>query len=175
MGPTEVRCNTCLHILKTQNSNTTNLWGHLRAKHHKIHAQLEERQDKKIEEFRKKRPKEDAGEGSSKKRVVFMKDCFECHTKYEDSHKKQKKFDQAIMRFIIKDLQPFFSVVEGEGCNELIAVADPKLKVKHRTTFSRDKLPQLFEDFEKGLQAVLQVKKPLLLKLKNNMFLGIFG
>ncbi len=158
VGPSEVCCNTCLHILKTKNSNTTNLWGHVRAKHHEIYAQLEKRQYKKIEESRKKRPKEDAEEGSSKKRVVSIKDCFERHTKYEDSHEKQKKFNQAIMRFI-KNLQPF-SVVEGEGFNKLIAVADPKLKVKHCMTFSRDKLPQLFEEFEKRLQAVLQVKKP---------------
>ncbi len=119
-----------------------------------MHAQLEEGQNKKIEESRKKRPKEDAEEGSSKKRVVSIKDCFECHTKYEYSYEKQKKFDQAIIRLIIKDLQPF-AVVEGEGFNKLIAVADPKLKVKHCMTFSRDKQPQFFEEFEKRLQAVL--------------------
>ncbi len=106
-----------------------------------MHAQLEEKQKKKAEE--------DAAKGSSMQRAVSIKDCFEHHTKYEDSHEQQKKFDQTTMRFIIKDLQPS-SVVQGEGFKELIAVAGPTVMVKHHMTFSRVKLPHSLKSLRRG-------------------------
>jgi hypothetical protein len=48
------------------------------------------------------------------------------------------------MKFIIKDMRPL-ATVEGSGFKKLIASVDPRLTVKHRSTYTREKLPVIYE------------------------------
>ena len=67
--------------------------------------------------------------------------------KFKDSDPQQRKFDNAVLDFIIEDLRPF-NAVSGTGFKKLISVANPRLTVKDRITYAR-KLPQRLEEVQR--------------------------
>lgn len=56
--------------------------------------------------------------------------------RYPKSHEKQKRFEDALLDFIIMDSMPF-STVHGVGFNNLITTVDHKLAVPSPRTLGR--------------------------------------
>ncbi len=157
-GPTGAKFKACFNSVKKKHSNTMNLWGHLNLKNFNYFKKLEQeqREERKKKTGLKRCSSQDGNEGHTRTRLITIEDCSSGQTQYDNSHVKQKKFDQAVMNFFIKDLQSFL-VVEGSGLREMIQVADPRLLVKHRTTFLRKKLPLLYKKVKERLYAALEV------------------
>jgi hypothetical protein len=113
------------------------------------------------------RPSGDVEPGETPEKVPrsqTLQDCIFRNQKYAASDPKQRQFDKAVIQFIVQDMRPF-SVVEGKGFERLIHVADPRLTVKHRTTYSREKLPRLYEENQQKFIKVLEKHKESLLSV----------
>lgn len=139
------KCKTCLSIVKRKLGNTSNLWSHLKNNHRNLLKDLQQR-------------KGQIQAKSNNTRQPAITSCFATTSKYASCDDKQVAFDKAIMNFIVKDLRPF-SVVSGHGFKEMIEVANPRLVVKDRTTFSRQKLPQLLEEMQEKVKEHLHSDK----------------
>jgi zinc finger BED domain-containing protein 1 (E3 SUMO-protein ligase ZBED1) len=119
-----VFCLLCQQDLSYRENSTGDLVSHLRQKNH--------------EELRKKCDSE-----ASAKQSSFMTE-WKSQFKQLSSTKKEE-YDQAILRFIISDLQPF-SMVEGEGFKCLMKVFEPRYTLPSRTTISSSWLPRLVHE-----------------------------
>ena len=68
---------------------------------------------------------------------------------YPNTAPKQARFDKAVTYWLAVDNHSFRSV-EGAGFEKLVHTLDPRVTIKTRTTYSRDKLESLYDEV-KGL------------------------
>eukprot|EP01028_Stygiella_incarcerata_P009386 TRINITY_DN4431_c0_g1_i3.p1 TRINITY_DN4431_c0_g1~~TRINITY_DN4431_c0_g1_i3.p1 ORF type:complete len:746 (+),score=206.91 TRINITY_DN4431_c0_g1_i3:1197-3434(+) len=119
-----VFCLLCHQELSYRENTTGDFIAHLRQKNH--------------EGLRKKCESE-----ASAKQSSFMSEWKSQFTKLSSTKKEQ--YDQALLRFIILDLQPF-SVVEDEGFKRLMKIFEPRYTLPSRTTLSSSWLPKLVHE-----------------------------
>ena len=73
---------------------------------------------------------------------------------YDNLSSKQVKFDRAVSYWLAIDNHAFASV-EGRGFKALINHLDPRMTVKTRTTYSREKLESLYQEVKALVDAEL--------------------
>ena len=80
-------------------------------------------------------------------------------TKYSSTSSKQKTIDEAVLKMIVKDMQPI-SVVEDEGFQSLLHVLDPRYELPSRKSIMR-MLPNAYdkkvEEIKKEISQVSHV------------------
>ena len=145
------KCNECPnHTVRTPSYATSGLKTHLDKNHHDLYLKLlaedetKKRQaEETAEEFaqanssKAKRPKSQATEPPT--------NLFNNYIKYNLQDPKQLKWDLEIMTLLALENLPF-SFVETPGFKRLITFADPKVNIKSATTFSKRKLPLLYDN-----------------------------
>ena len=131
------KCKACSKKLLTKSSNTKGLWVHLKAIHHLDNIEIEKlvnaqkiQKSNENESIRKETYNNNEAQPTLKQ--MFVK-----KEKYESTHSKQKKFDSLIVDYLTEGNFPAFSSVETEGFQNLFELADSKLTVKSRFTYSR--------------------------------------
>lgn len=142
------RCNLCLKTLKTS-GNTTNLTGHLRAKHKDEFAKetIEPREEPpaavpstssaSLGTEISRRPQTSAiiqdQDATKMKLQKTVKESFLNITSFKHGGDMHSRVSQAILYMICKDSQPI-SVVEDEGFQNLLKVTAPLYSIPSRKT-----------------------------------------
>lgn len=150
-------CNICLKFLKTS-GNTTNLTGHLKAKHGDIYSEYFESSMKPKAKSKPHNPDAAAPaipstsltEGEHKEEAVSsysavvdppiprfhqktLKDSFTNVISFKDGGDMHSRVSQAILYMICRDSQPI-SIIEDEGFKHLLKVTAPLYTVPSRRT-----------------------------------------
>ena len=143
-------CTVCGETLKHSN-NTSNLFKHLKCKHFQVYEQVEEeRKEEEAASSRAKRP--------ATRQQLTMESTFTRSSPYPHSSVRWKEATDAVVRMIVKDMQPL-SVVENEGFRRLMQVMDPRYQLPSRSTITRSLLPQKYEALKQTVKVELtQVK-----------------
>ncbi|XP_065662997.1 E3 SUMO-protein ligase ZBED1-like [Hydra vulgaris] len=134
------KCKACKKSLKTKDGNTSGLHRHLEKKHSQDYVEYSEKTDDSLLPPPKK-----------KKRI--MVEMLETKSKYDKDNSIQKQFDSAMLDYFCTDLASF-SAVEGRGFKKLFDIANPKLSVHHRTTYSR-KLSIRSREVQAGKKSII--------------------
>ncbi|XP_038155642.1 E3 SUMO-protein ligase ZBED1-like [Cyprinodon tularosa] len=143
-----VLCKVCRQPVTTKDSNTTNLFHHLKHKH-------------KPEYEASQKMRCDAAEASTK--TSFKKptstqtklaDAFSHSTPYDSQSKRWKELTEAVAFCLAKDMLPLQSV-EKEGFRRMVHKMDTRYKMPSRKYFSKTALPKMYDECRDGLQAKL--------------------
>ncbi len=70
--------------------------------------------------------------------------------KYDEDDGRQRKFDSALVDFIVKDLHPF-SVISGSGFQTLMESVDSRLNIKDKRAFAEHEVDRIFLDKKDNL------------------------
>lgn len=95
------------------------------------------------------------------KRNASITSMLQGQSKLKDTDPLQRKFDDAVLDFIVEDLRPF-NAVSGSGFKKLISVANPRLTVKDRRTYAK-KLPKRLEEVQQRVAENVAVNKGAML------------
>jgi hypothetical protein len=79
---------------------------------------------------------------------------FDMYKPYTKSSKRQQALDFQITMFLVRGNHPF-NIVGEQYFKDFIQYLDPRATVKHRTVYSKRKLPLLYENFKRELDAVV--------------------
>ena len=90
---------------------------------------------------------------------TFSNIFFSTYTKYKTYDSKQLRWDLEIIKFIARNNLPF-NIVNTQATKDLFKFADPKLTLKSATTFSRFKLPLLYENVKFAVDKILSEELP---------------
>ena len=149
------KCKECSKKILTKNHNTKGLWKHLQSIHPIDHFNLEKnaaelriKKSNEIETIRK-----ETFRNNNVSKQPTLKAVIEANSKYDSSHPKQQKFDDAIVEYLTDGNFPAFSSVETQGFKKLFDVADSKLTVKSRHTYAR----KVDEKHKSVLKDVLEI------------------
>ena len=82
-----------------------------------------------------------------------MVEMLETKSKYDKDNSIQKQFDSAMLDYFCTNLASF-SAVEGRGFKKLFDIANPKLSLHHRTTYSR-KLSIWSREVQAGMKSII--------------------
>ena len=115
-------CNICGKKVKRKQGSTTGLWCHLQKDHENVHADLI--QNKPTE----------------KRALTF----------YNRNSPEWKKITKAIAEMIVLDMEPY-SLVEHKGFRNLMKIVALRYQIPHRTTFSRNIIPSMYEEEKQKL------------------------
>ena len=99
-----------------------------------------------------------------------MVEMLETKSKYDKDISIQKQFDSAMLDYFCTDLASF-SAVEGRGFKKLFDIANPKLSLHHRTTYSR-KLSIRSREVQAGMKSIIT---EITQNLKSAAFFLTFG
>lgn len=131
-GSQEAICNHCGSKIKTK-GNTSNLIHHLQSMH-----------------------KNYANKPISKPALPTNLDNYLNKVKcYENGSARKNAIDEAIMRMIAIDIQPF-SVLEDKGFCELVHLLDPRYKIPSKKFFRNVLLENKYDDMKSLLKSMLQ-------------------
>ena len=133
-------CKACIKSLKTKDGNTSGLHRHLEKKHSQDYVEYSEKTD-------------DSLLPPAKKKQRTMVEMLEIKSKYDKENSIQKQFDSAMLDYFCTDLASF-SAVEGRGFKKLFDIANPKLSLHHRTTYSR-KLSIRSREVQAGMKSII--------------------
>ena len=102
-------------------SNTTNLFTHLQDNHPEIYTELAATKWKQT---------------NQPTLVQVIKRC----KKYESTSKQAKELNHAVVYFIAKDSQPFYTV-EKKGFKKMVSIFDPKYSLPLQNYFAEKQIP----------------------------------
>lgn len=108
----ELVCNLCSKGILAKRSNTTNLFSHLKEHHPDIYVEIS--------------PSTSSARPKSKQPSIT--ECLSRNKPYDASSKRAKDITYAIMVYLTKDMQPFYTV-EREAFRQLLQVLDPKYQL----------------------------------------------
>ena len=133
-------CKKCLKTFQTKSGNTSSLRKHLQSMHKEQFVKIVE--DEKVRKEKSEEAKNEkrdnsvgADQGTSKMKQPRL-DFSDRSEKYPNTSEKQKKFDHAIVDFLADTFIPF-NVTGQDSFKKLFNIADKRLAVKDRTTYSR--------------------------------------
>ena len=161
------KCNTCQKLIKAPGGTTSGLRKHLKT-HPKLNKLLEDAdkekaKQKELEVRKRKQVEKDDLDVElecqpSQKKQTTLAGFIQTKTKYDIHSEEQKKFDDKIVEYIIKDL-PSFSSINNEGFLELMNYAAPKFTVKDRKTYAR-KIEHKYENIMQQVNDIISKCKP---------------
>ena len=172
-GKDTSKCNRCDHPCKLPQASTTSMRYHLKSKHHQLFLELTQaetssRKEKRqaVEEIQHAEAQANAAGCPTPKRArrnLFLdgEDSNESagampkYTTYTSGDRRQLQFDMWTTEYLVEASLPF-SHVESKAFRKFILRLNPKVTVKAATTFSRTKLPKLFETMQKELDCKLE-------------------
>ena len=131
VGDDNAKCNTCGKVLVSRDGNISGLWRHLNFNHKEKYNEFEKKK-KELEESRKtKRPAQggDAGPAPKKAKEDFFKNPSDMDRDLD------RRFHEALISHMAETCTPFHQY--GESFQQLISVANKRIKVKSRFTLSR--------------------------------------
>ena len=131
VGDDNAKCNTCGKVLVSRDGNKSGLWRHLNFNHKEKYNEFEKKK-KELEESRKtKRPAQggDAGPAPKKAKEDFFKNPSDMDRDLD------RRFHEALISHMAETCTPFHQY--GESFQQLISVANKRIKVKSRFTLSR--------------------------------------
>jgi len=172
-GKDSSKCNRCDHPCNLPDSSTSSMRYHLKAKHPQLFLELTKLEASKRKDKRK--AEEDiqvaeaqataAGQSNPKKarRSLFLdgEDSNESagampkYTQYSTGDRRQLQFDMWTTEYLVEASLPF-SHVESKAFRKFVLRLNPKVTVKAATTFSRSKLPKLYETMKYELDCKLE-------------------
>lgn len=145
-------CKYCNTTFKIVTGSTTSMIRHLQKKHSKIAAEFNK------EQSRRKAEKV----GKMKKHVdkltshqLTLQESFGGETKWSSDNPKSITLTKKIGIWMAKSLHPY-SLVEEEGLKDVLNEAVPKYTIPSRTTFSRNVIPQLYDEKRQQIMHELQ-------------------
>ena len=130
-GDDNAKCNTCGKVLVSRDGNISGLWRHLNFNHKEKYNEFEKKK-KELEESRKtKRPAQggDAGPAPKKAKEDFFKNPSDMDRDLD------RRLHEALISHMAETCTPFHQY--GESFQQLISVANKRIKVKSRFTLSR--------------------------------------
>jgi adenylate kinase len=128
-GLKKAKCNTCGKHLSNTGGNTKSMNVHLKAMHKKLNDKYESDKEKFEATRVKKRPaEENKGEPEKKQQKLSFEPT-------GIDPKLQNDFDEAVIDFASEN-KISFNALGSESFKKMIRVANKKIKVKHRTTYS---------------------------------------
>ncbi|XP_013860010.1 zinc finger BED domain-containing protein 1, partial [Austrofundulus limnaeus] len=144
-----VLCKVCRQTVTSKDSNTTNLFHHLKHKH-------------KPEYEASQKMRYDAAEAlaltsKAKKPTTTqtkLADAFVHSTPYDSQSKRWKALTEAVAFCLAKDMLPL-RTVEKDGFRRMIHKMDARYKLPSRKYFSNTALPKMYEECRDGLQTKL--------------------
>ena len=154
------KCKACKKPLKTKDGNTSGLHCYLEKKHSQDYVEYSEKTDGSLLP-------------PPKKKQRTMVEMLETKSKYDKDNSIQKQFDTAMLDYFCTDLASF-SAVEGSGFKKLFDIANPKLSLHHRTTYSI-KLSIRSREVQAGMKSIItEILTFGLLELRTATSLGLF-
>ena len=84
-----------------------------------------------------------------------LTDIATCSTKFERNHPRQKAVTDAIVKMIVKDIQPVYTV-ERKGFRELLAMLEPRYTMVSRQCLQQSLLPSYFTKVEEAIGHALE-------------------
>ena len=121
----------CRKHVPSPDSNTTNLFYHLRKNHEKQHG----------ESLRMKSTKA----SSAQNKPQTVQEAFARGTPYDKDSRRWKEITAAIAIYTCKDMAPIYTV-EKQGFRELVRTLDPRYTMQSRKYFTRIQLPHLYQE-----------------------------
>lgn len=134
---TTVVCKVCWLPVPTTDSNTTNLFYHLRKNHEKEYRESQ----------RAKTAKAASSGGVSaqnKLQTQTLQQAFTRGTPYSHSSRRWKEITSAVAKHICKDMVPIYTV-EKRGFCELVQTLDPRYEMPSRKHITKVVLPDLYD------------------------------
>jgi len=152
---TEVYCTLCYHRL-SHSGNTTNLFYHLEAKHKSQFSKVSPKK-KIITEASEGMP----GQSSSPSPLLTPKRAtinawFDNSKPYTRHSSRYQHYEDAVIEFICKDLQPL-CIVDSPPSLKLVGTLDPRFHPPSRSTVTRVLIPQKYEAVKE--QVVTSISK----------------
>ena len=123
-------CDICSKRVKTSNSSTSNLFGHL-STHHPIQYQS-------IAPSGIKRKMRDIPFNQK-----TIKETFERHNKYSKGSPRHQEITSAVTSYITSGSVPIYTV-EKKSFKDLLYVLDPRYELPHRNHFSSYAIPEQY-------------------------------
>lgn len=128
----EAKCNSCERVLKIPTGTTTTLKRHLESKGHEI----------QLQKYTALIQENSVGKTSGLTQIKLPYMNAEVWSK---THPSAKLLNIAVAEMMALDFQPC-SIVEDQGFVNLMKIAEPRYSLPCRTTFSRNIIPNLYED-----------------------------
>ena len=143
------KCNICGKLLSNTAGNTKSLIVHMKATHQKLNEKYEADKEKYESEKIKKRP------ADTKLNEPEMKQPKISFAATGIDPKLQNEFDDAVIEFASEN-KISFSALGSESFKKMIKVVNKKVKVKHRTSYSRMTTKKAKQIKLKILKTILQ-------------------
>ena len=83
-----------------------------------------------------------------------MGGCSSSPSKFDRNHPRQKAVTDAIVKMIVKDVQPAYTV-EREGFHELVSLLEPRYTMVSRKHLQQTLLPSYYSKVEETIQQAL--------------------
>ncbi|XP_077411679.1 E3 SUMO-protein ligase ZBED1-like isoform X2 [Vanacampus margaritifer] len=135
-----VICKTCHRKIATSDSNTSNLFYHLKTRHEELY----------IESVRMRQsingPSQPQSNGAKKSELRGRKESFTKFVVYDEQSRRHREITDAISVFIISEDTASAHTVEKKGFRALIKTLDPKYNMPDRKHFSDVQLPRMYEE-----------------------------
>ncbi|XP_061550161.1 E3 SUMO-protein ligase ZBED1-like [Phycodurus eques] len=134
-----VICKTCRHQIITSDSNTSNLFYHLKTRHEELY----------IESVRLRQstngtsqPQSNGTKKHQKSRQVLLTKCIP----YDEQSRRHREITDAISEFIISEDSASLYTIEKKGFRELVKTLDPRYNMPDRKHFSDVQLPRMYDE-----------------------------
>lgn len=129
-------CRLCKMPVPAKRSNTSNLFRHLQDHHHDVYAQLDPATTVRKAHLSQR----------DSSQITIVESI--CKTRpYDSGSKRAKELNKAVMVYIAKDMQPFYTV-ERKGFRELLEKCDPRYKLPSRRHFVDQEFPALYTEIK---------------------------
>ena len=172
-GKDSSKCNRCDHPCTLVQSSTSNMRYHLKNRHPQLFLELTKTDTSSRKEKRKADQEIQLAEAQGgaagcstpkrARRSLFLdgEDSNESagampkYTQYSTGDRRQLQFDMWTTEYLVEASLPF-SHVESKAFRKYILRLNPKVTVKAATTFSRSKLPKLYDTMKYELDCKLE-------------------
>uniref|UniRef100_A0A9J8CLF4 BED-type domain-containing protein n=1 Tax=Cyprinus carpio carpio TaxID=630221 RepID=A0A9J8CLF4_CYPCA len=134
---TTVVCKVCRLPVPTTDSNTTNLFYHLRKNHEKEYRESQRAKTAKA-------ASSDGVSAQNKLQTQTLQQAFTRGTPYSHSSRRWKEITSAVAKHICKDMVPIYTV-EKRGFCELVQTLDPRYEMPSRIHITKVVLPDLYD------------------------------
>ncbi|XP_019733293.1 zinc finger BED domain-containing protein 1-like isoform X1 [Hippocampus comes] len=135
-----VICKTCRRQIATSDSNTSNLFYHLKTRHEELY----------IESVRLRESingtSQPQSNGTKKTDQRARKESLTKFIPYDEQSRRHREITDAICDFIISEDTAFACTVEKKGFRALIKTLDPRYNMPDRKHFSDVQLPRLYKE-----------------------------
>ncbi|XP_077359465.1 E3 SUMO-protein ligase ZBED1-like isoform X2 [Festucalex cinctus] len=135
-----VICKTCRRKIAVSDSNTSNLYYHLKTRHEELY----------IQSVRMRQgingTSQPQNNGTKKTDLGGRKELMTKFVFYDEQSRRHREITDAISEFIISEDTASAYTVEKKGFRELIKILDPRYNLPDRKHFSDVQLPRMYEE-----------------------------